>query len=252
MTDTEAALLRAIAAHPDEDTPRLVFADYLDELGTPEAAGRAEFIRLHVRAAHLPPRDLHSFNATVDRIDQLLCAWDAVWQRDMPNGFRPLSGYRRGFPYRAAAPASAILAAADDPRLPPLESLTLTADVSANRLRELVRLPVVAGLKQLVVRSDVPIGWSGARALAEGEYSRLEELNLARQSIGDVGLRALCESWGFPRLRQLDLNENNITDDGARVLLESGLFRRLSRLSMLGNDLGVKVTDRLREGDRLW
>ncbi len=35
MTDTEAALLRAIAANPDEDTPRLVFADYLDELGEP-------------------------------------------------------------------------------------------------------------------------------------------------------------------------------------------------------------------------
>ena len=33
MTDTEAALLRAIAAMPDEDTPRLVYADYLDEEG---------------------------------------------------------------------------------------------------------------------------------------------------------------------------------------------------------------------------
>lgn len=31
ITTTEAALLRAIAAHPDEDTPRLMYADWLDE-----------------------------------------------------------------------------------------------------------------------------------------------------------------------------------------------------------------------------
>jgi uncharacterized protein (TIGR02996 family) len=41
------ALLRAIAATPDDDTPRLVFADWLDENSTGDAdAARAEFIRL--------------------------------------------------------------------------------------------------------------------------------------------------------------------------------------------------------------
>ena len=251
MTDTQAALLRAIAAYPDDDTPRLVFADYLDELGTPEAAGRAEFIRLHVRAARLPPNSPER-EPIAARIDQLLCAWDVAWARDVPEGFRPLSGYRRGFAYRAGSTASALLAAANDPRFPPLESLVLSADVSMSGLRELVRLPVVAGLKQLVVWSDVPIGWSGARVLSEGKFVRLEELTLPRQSIGDVGLRALCESWGFPRLRQLDLTDNNITDAGARVLLGSGLFRRLYRLTMSGNDLSAPVFAELREGDRLW
>lgn len=37
-----AAFLRAIAANPDDDTPRLVFADWLEEHGEPE---RAEFVR---------------------------------------------------------------------------------------------------------------------------------------------------------------------------------------------------------------
>ncbi|MBY0515104.1 MAG: TIGR02996 domain-containing protein [Gemmataceae bacterium] len=41
MTD-EPALLRAICSHPGDDTPRLVFADWLEERGQPE---RAEFIR---------------------------------------------------------------------------------------------------------------------------------------------------------------------------------------------------------------
>lgn len=41
------ALLRAILASPDEDTPRLMFADWLNEYGTTDAdAARSEFIRL--------------------------------------------------------------------------------------------------------------------------------------------------------------------------------------------------------------
>jgi uncharacterized protein (TIGR02996 family) len=41
VTDGDA-LLAAIRAHPDEDTPRLVYADWLDENGSP---ARARFIR---------------------------------------------------------------------------------------------------------------------------------------------------------------------------------------------------------------
>ncbi|MBA4189924.1 MAG: hypothetical protein C0467_18220 [Planctomycetaceae bacterium] len=47
MSD-EDALLAAIIANPDEDTPRLVYADWLDENGQEE---RAEFIRIQCRMA---------------------------------------------------------------------------------------------------------------------------------------------------------------------------------------------------------
>ncbi len=52
MSDDERAFLAGIAAHPDADLPRLVFADWLDENGQSE---RAEYIR---RAISLrpPPR----------------------------------------------------------------------------------------------------------------------------------------------------------------------------------------------------
>src|SRR5438067_13000398 len=48
--DVEAALLAAIAAHPDEDMPRLAYADWLDEHGRPV---RAEFIRVRCAVKHL-------------------------------------------------------------------------------------------------------------------------------------------------------------------------------------------------------
>lgn len=51
MTDREAFMSRIIDS-PDDDAPRLVFADWLDEHGEPE---RAEFIRVQIRLANLKP-----------------------------------------------------------------------------------------------------------------------------------------------------------------------------------------------------
>lgn len=50
MDATEKALLRAVCAEPGDDTPRLVFADWLDEHDQPE---RAEFIRVQCELAKL-------------------------------------------------------------------------------------------------------------------------------------------------------------------------------------------------------
>jgi uncharacterized protein (TIGR02996 family) len=47
---TRDDFLRAVLAAPDDDTPRLAFADWLDEHGEPE---RAEFIRVQCRLARL-------------------------------------------------------------------------------------------------------------------------------------------------------------------------------------------------------
>ncbi|HJZ56263.1 MAG TPA: TIGR02996 domain-containing protein, partial [Gemmataceae bacterium] len=50
MTD-EHALLAAIREHPEEDTPRLVYADWLDEQGGQANRDRAEYIRAAVELA---------------------------------------------------------------------------------------------------------------------------------------------------------------------------------------------------------
>ncbi len=54
MNDTDA-LLAAILLQPGEDTPRLAFADHLDELGGPTNAARAEFIRTQIELYRLGP-----------------------------------------------------------------------------------------------------------------------------------------------------------------------------------------------------
>ena len=47
MTD-EQALLASIIANPDDDAPRLIYADFIEETGIPSLVARARFIRLQI------------------------------------------------------------------------------------------------------------------------------------------------------------------------------------------------------------
>src|SRR5262245_20537259 len=56
MTDKDA-LLRNICAHPEDDAPRLVYADWLEEHGEGADLARADFIRAQVALARAAPDD---------------------------------------------------------------------------------------------------------------------------------------------------------------------------------------------------
>src|SRR5215471_7840250 len=74
MSD-EKALLAAIRDHPDEDTPRLVYADWLQEHDQPE---RAEFIRVQIEAANLRWDDAR-WKELAERARQLLEVHGEEW-----------------------------------------------------------------------------------------------------------------------------------------------------------------------------
>lgn len=61
MIDEEIAFLRSAAAEPDDDTLRLVYADWLDERGEEKFSSQAAFVRLQVRRSRMdvfdPDRD---------------------------------------------------------------------------------------------------------------------------------------------------------------------------------------------------
>ena len=80
------ALLSAILANPEDDLPRLVFADWLDEHGTTDAdAARSEFIRLGCQSK------------AKSRITPAETRWlDANWQRLLVNTLaaRPMGAKR--------------------------------------------------------------------------------------------------------------------------------------------------------------
>src|SRR5436190_17420769 len=71
----ETALLRAIAAHPDEDTPRLASADYIEERGQTD---RAAFIRGQIEYARQKDDSPHRREVAF-RCRQLLDAHEDEW-----------------------------------------------------------------------------------------------------------------------------------------------------------------------------
>lgn len=78
MTDIEQAFLQAIRHQPDDNTPRLLYADWLDEQGRGD---RAEFVRIQCALARLPETLEHLDRrlALQERARQLLAAHEHEW-----------------------------------------------------------------------------------------------------------------------------------------------------------------------------
>jgi uncharacterized protein (TIGR02996 family) len=95
----------AILANPDDDAPRLVYADYLDERGDDSDRARAEFIRVSCEVERVAPEDARRA-ALERRQDELLDRHEADWRRGLPD-FESGWNYRdparlrwqRGFPW---------------------------------------------------------------------------------------------------------------------------------------------------------
>ncbi len=92
-----SALLKSVLASPDDDLPRLVYADWLDEHGDP---ARAEFIRTQIELAKLPDHDPRSRHLE-DREHELLNEHEPGWFSER-NGLQEWE-WRRGFVDEIAA-----------------------------------------------------------------------------------------------------------------------------------------------------
>src|SRR5579885_46194 len=99
MTDADALLVAVLAA-PDDDAPRLIYADWLDEHGEP---ARAEFIRVQCEKDRAQPCSGHTVSLHADQCRYCWLQWREVrlWSDqwfDPPKGFPTRGGidwYRR-------------------------------------------------------------------------------------------------------------------------------------------------------------
>src|SRR5688500_13327052 len=92
----EEGFLRDICANPDDVTPRLVYADWLDERATRGDAERAGFIRLQCRLDAEPEMPKKQRASLEKRGGELLEAWKKTWSRPL-RGLFSVYQYRRGF-----------------------------------------------------------------------------------------------------------------------------------------------------------
>jgi uncharacterized protein (TIGR02996 family) len=90
--DDNAALLRSILDAPDDDAPRLVYADWLEESGDPDQTLRAQFIRHQISLRTANPA------ASAEALDEQRRLLDLAERRWVPDWLRGnRASWGRGF-----------------------------------------------------------------------------------------------------------------------------------------------------------
>lgn len=218
MSDRDA-FLRAIHANPDDDAPRLVYSDWLEENGQED---RAEFIRISLAMSSEFAAHGHS-----KRHDDLFVQHRAIFAREWsavltPFGAATICDYRRGLYtgfYR--------LHAAEVPSALPMlvgwfgSTPSLTIKKCLGAMQDMAATPALAWITTISL----------------GMYP-LEE-------ILDADVQAFCESPHLAGLRELNIRGSlgpgmrPLTDRTAIAVAEAATLRNLKQLSFSNFELGV-------------
>jgi uncharacterized protein (TIGR02996 family) len=211
MSD-ETALLRAIAAHPDEDTPRLAYADWLDEHGD---ANRAAFIRGQIEYTHLRDDSPHRREVAF-RCRQLLDAHENDWLA--AHSFERDWHWARGF----------------------VEGFTSTPEVLHGEDADLFATHPFRRLWLWELNGDP----AGVHLIPAN--NRLAALDLIGNRLNTNALKKLARVTHLPHLRELGLMFNALRDTAIPVLCGEPFFQRLDLLRLGANPFSDEGRARLR------
>jgi uncharacterized protein (TIGR02996 family) len=240
MTQQDA-FVQAIIESPEDDTPRLIFADWLEDHDQPE---RAEFIRSQIERAQLPAGDLRQV-AMEKREHSLLRRFARRWFAP-PRGWKAGLTYlvRRGFPETLHVDAKTLLLRADDlfARWPITRLLRPTFWGTPELARRLAEASFLARIRDL----DLYYLHLGREImsilLGSPHLGNLVRLHVGSNLLGDAGARDLVRSPQLAGLHDLDVSHNDITDTGLRQLIRCKHFRSIRSLSLCGNQqFGVEA-----------
>jgi uncharacterized protein (TIGR02996 family) len=235
MTDGDG-LHAAILAAPDDDLPRLVYADWLDEQGGVDNALRAEFIRLQVALGHVSAEDDTPWDTRLvglhAREKALLALHHQAWLAPLRARGEPFQSasthgiFRRGFVEIVWMPVGIFLRKGEKlfQRAPVRELRVLRATVAD--LAELLACPLV---------------------------DRLDTLDLSDRALGDAAAGLLIGQRVAIGWKSLRLRGCNLTDAGARQLSRAGPGWDLRELDVALNPISPAGLDALRArfGDRV-
>jgi uncharacterized protein (TIGR02996 family) len=220
----DRAFLDDVAAHPEDDGPRLVYADWLDDNGQPH---RAELIRIQCRLATMGENDPERLDLEYREAD-LLCVHARQWEAALPAWVLGQYAFRRGFPDRISLTASELLRSGP--------TVFAAAPATALSIRNLVaKVPQVAACPLLgrvtaVNFEDNRLSPDDLRILgASPHLGALREVMLTAPNLTDRHAEALA-GWPFlPRLRRLGLGMGSADVLGA--LVGRGRLASLRRLT---------------------
>jgi uncharacterized protein (TIGR02996 family) len=261
-TDEQRALWAAIRAHPDDDTPRLVYADWLQENGDEP---RAEFIRLQIEQnALFSPSALCSDSAErrlTKREAKLIRLHRDEWFRGLSETFdSAVKGFNwahaqkdikfaRGFVREILLPLEvAPLLAARDSEIEPIEGVKILnynfdPEKTIGLIRGIAAWPNGGCICEIDTygASDESVN-----VVVNGRFDRLRRLRFYMGTVTDAGAVLLANWPQAVSLRVLDLGLNELTDVGLAALTNSAYLDKSLQLHLAGNHFTTTGWNHLR------
>jgi uncharacterized protein (TIGR02996 family) len=239
MSEILDALQTEARLRPNDDVPRLVLADWLEEHGDETDAARAELIRIQCQLAHL---------RAGGRADSDL-EWRerSLWWQHVETWLGPIYDASSGFHFdRGLATIDLEGDRVTDTRLETLfaspawawvERLNLTK-ARAGLLAELLHSPAVSRLSCLSIDGGEDL-WRDDLGLAEcGRLGSLQRLVLRRTALEERGAGMLASCPSLTGLAVLDLGHNLLHGPGLEALGQAPALGSLTTLDLMHNPLG--------------
>jgi len=218
----ERALLAKIAEAPDDDAPRLVFADHLADAGDP----RGELTHVQCALAKGP-----GSRALRARERELLPEAEARWHAalGLPRGARV--ALRRGMVEHVTLPPTGWEKTVAKLGAVPLRGVTFHGGETEDAVRlfgdeRLARFSELGFL-------EVPFGRHGLAACAASPHlAGLRSLRLGKNGIGAAGATTLFASKVVPALDHLAIEDNGLHSDGMEALARGPWLKTVRRLEL--------------------
>jgi uncharacterized protein (TIGR02996 family) len=257
------AFLDDVKAHPEDDGPRLILADWLEDHGDP----RGELVRVQCQLARLPADNPHRPQLE-ERERALLAEHLPTWLAGLP-GIARHAEVCRGLirlwlyaeqiqpwlegPFRATEAcawvdgvwghnlrANALFTSVAVAARAGLVSLRLSGGserIPDTRFVALANSPDLARLRELAL-TNFYFGSAAATALANSPHlAKLTSLSL-HANRAYTGAFALGSSPHLARLRTLDLSSNSLGDRQVQAFAGGGGLRSLTDLRLASNKIG--------------
>lgn len=232
-----AALLDAILAAPEDDKPRLVYADWLQEQGDP----RAELILVQCKLGRSllaaggrygtstgkRPEDVQELK---EREVELIKRNEKAWLGSVRPFIRQWA-WRRGFLTHVIGDAAKLVEGLPALAKEPIESMQLTG--YKPKLLAAFRKAQPHPTVQRIELSQCRLKGSAYEVLDAPFFSKVQKLDLWGNDLSDATRLAKC---ALPAMRWLNLNMTKLNEDSLARLAKAPFFSRLTHLSLDFND----------------
>jgi uncharacterized protein (TIGR02996 family) len=235
MGTLATALLDDARHRPEDDTPRLILADWLQEHGD-ELRGR--FLRSQCLAAAWPDEHPDRIDLERDTLD-LLLEHEPRWLGTLTEGAHAWT-FARGLLWLETTFHSLVdslgIATPDD--LAWVEGISLIGKDGWDRLRP--DHPLLPGLAGLDLSGSLLGGERLAALLGSFPAGQLRHLDLSFNELDDDGLQAILHLPALAGLTQLELRHNHLTHGALRRLRNAPCWEHLRSLNLRENQIGLE------------